>query len=170
MEGNVLAARTAALCRLISKKGGFFSVENPATSAVWNYEPVQDLLSLPGAVDVKLDQCEFGLRPPHWAELGGDVRMRKSTILRTNLGELGVLGVRCGGGHAHFRCLGNVRHEGKSVVVARFAGRYPAPLTTAWAQVVSARLAGRGPSGDKVAPTRREAGECFPGSAGGGCR
>ena len=60
--GNKLAERTARLCEALRKAGCFYSIENPATSYVWEFAPIRRLLDSDGSVS--FDQCEYQLAPP----------------------------------------------------------------------------------------------------------
>ena len=96
-----------------------------------------DLLDV--AVDVRFDQCRYGLVPPHLT-LEDKQLIRKRTRLRTNMSSLSDLEGFCTGGHDHFVCLGSVRVGERRVSVARAAGRYPAALCHAWARCVARQL------------------------------
>ena len=141
VKGNLLAMRTSILCRRLHEAGKYFSIENPRSSFVWTYGPVEALLEV--GFDVFFDQCEYNLRPPHWARLPGDQRIRKSTCVRTNMGRLESLSRKCSRQHTHFCCLGRVKVNGSSVSVAREAGCYPRPLVEAWSRLVGLELRGR---------------------------
>ena len=137
--GNELADVVCELCWLLYKSKGFFSIENPLSSFLWKYGPVDLLNEI--AFDVDFDQCQFGLAPPHAAETNQrDLFIKKATRLRTNLQELKGLGVRCQGGHRHYRCLGSVRAGGRCVRISEAAGHYPRDLCAAWARLAGARL------------------------------
>ena len=110
MYGNRLADVMCELCWLQHRSGGKFSIENPLSSFLWKYPPVDQLSSI--CVDVDLDQCEYGLRPPHHRRAPcSDLRIKKPTRLRTSLHSLSALSVKCRGNHAHWRCLGSVRDD-----------------------------------------------------------
>lgn len=46
-EANLLASRAAQLAALQMKANGWFSLENPARSYIWEYQPVKRLLDNP---------------------------------------------------------------------------------------------------------------------------
>ena len=64
----------------------------------------------------------------------------QATRIRTNLEALSELTVRCDRKHDLFHWLGSVKVEGKSVSVARAAGRYPQALTSAWVKAARSDL------------------------------
>ena len=136
MYGNRLADVMCELCWLQNISGGKFSIENPLSSFLWKYPPVDQLSSI--CVDIDLDQCEYGLRPPHRRRAPySDLRIKKPTRLRTSLHSLSALSVKCRGNHAHWRCLGSVRDDsGRTVSVAKAAGHYPDQLCQRWAEIV----------------------------------
>ena len=68
-EANLLAGRAAQLALLQYKAGGAFTLENPETSLIWKYKPVQRLLKLEGVKLYSGDQCEFNgeyKKPTSW--------------------------------------------------------------------------------------------------------
>ena len=65
--GNQLADEVAELCWCLHSMGCYFSIENPASSLVWGYAPIESLLEI--GFDVCFDQCEFGLVPPTLLEV-----------------------------------------------------------------------------------------------------
>ncbi len=99
--GHLLAIRVAVLRRALHAVGSWFSIENPDSSYVWKFGPVSDFLDV--AIDVRLDQCRFGLVPPH-VSAESNLRIKKPTRIRTNLVDLKVLGRTCEGGHQPYRC------------------------------------------------------------------
>ncbi len=123
----------ARLCEILHAAGCYYSIENPASSMLWAYEPVAALGS---SFEVVLDQCVYGLRPPHWESLAVDACIRNRTKIKSNLPALACLDCKCPGGHEHFRCLGNVKVRDKSVAVSKAAGVYPDNLAEAWARAV----------------------------------
>ena len=134
---NVMAANVARFCWLQHKQGIYFSIESPLTSHLWKYGPVSALLDV--GIDADFHQSMCGLQPPH-SSSARSPRIRKATRIRTNLGGLSELTVTCDRKHDHFHCLGHVKVEGKSVSVARAAGRYPQALTSAWVRAARSDL------------------------------
>ena len=61
--GNRLAIVVCLLCRAQHDMGNFFSIENPRSSFLWKFGPVQELVELFDSVD--FDQCMYGLEPPN---------------------------------------------------------------------------------------------------------
>ena len=56
IEANLLGCRVLELCWLLKERGRFFSIENPASSYFWHFEPTRDLLR--SCLEVTFDQCE----------------------------------------------------------------------------------------------------------------
>jgi len=152
LEGNLLAWRTAELCKILHRRGAYFSIENPRLSFVWGYEPIQSLCEF--SVDVHLDQCMFGAAPPGQSEARGGPRLKKPTTLRTNLRQLEELGRPCDRSHPHVPCLGSVKVDRSRISIAKASGVYPWSLVSSWASLVRTGLAagGHGRRGRAAAP------------------
>ena len=138
VHGNNQATAVAKLCWAQHRANGWFSIENPRGSFVWNFGPILELASI--CIDVDFDMCEYGLLPPHLTE-SDSVFIKKPTRLRTNLNALSALSCKCSGTHKHFACMGHVRVGGKSVRVSTAAGVYPRRLCRRWAKLVAAAVA-----------------------------
>lgn len=65
-EANLLASRSAQLAKIQLRANGWFSIENPASSLLWLYKPIQLLAKQTGVKVVTGDQClcggEYGQR------------------------------------------------------------------------------------------------------------
>ena len=116
VEANLLLKRTAALAIAQARSGGFFSIENPATSLLWETPASKRVASLPGVVDLVGDQCVFG------------GLAKKATCWRTNAPWLWVLHRDCPGWPEHqhrpldgFTYLG----DGSQVWSTSLAAEYP---------------------------------------------
>ena len=72
---------TLRVMRLCRKFGVYYSVENPASSALFNWKPFAAAMRWPCSVSFVYDNCRFGAA---WL---------KPTRIVTNLPELAVLGV-----------------------------------------------------------------------------
>jgi len=133
-QGNRKACVTARLCRALQAVGGFWTIENPQSSFLFQYAPIAALYGYPGVSDVCFDQCEYELRPP-----GGlsNQRVKKPTRLLGNVPGLSRLARRCSHTHEHVHALGSVRVNGQRVSRARAAGAYPPPLCSAIAATVA---------------------------------
>ena len=130
-EGNLLAARSAQLAMLQYKAGGWFSIENPATSFMWIYAPVRRLLKLEGVQLLAGDQCMFG----------GEYR--KPTSWLTNAEHIKKIAVKCPGPpeHEHPALAGKVRDfHGKLVWKTSLAAEYPEGLCDALAKSYKAAI------------------------------
>lgn len=89
MDGNLLARRMASLARAVQRAGGWWSIENPAKSYLWEFGPIRTLRKLPGVQFIIGDQCCFG------------GQYRKPTGWLGNAPFLPVLGRTCPGPPAH---------------------------------------------------------------------
>ena len=113
-----------------------FSIENPADSYLFLYEPIVRLLQDPRTQLITFDQCAYGLRPPGASMFEFT---RKRTSLLTSMPELHALQRACPGlttNHIHVHAWGSVKVDGVSYSRARAAGAYPLQLCTAWAQCI----------------------------------
>ena len=88
-NGSEMARRIAKLCRTQQRRGGLWSVENPARSFMWDFPPVAALKKLPAVHFVEGDQCC----------LGG--MYRKPTGWLTNAEFMSILARRCPGSPEH---------------------------------------------------------------------
>ena len=134
---NRLAHFVVLCCRSLAAQGRLFSLENPATSLLWDLPEMVALAE--DHLVVQLDQCQFGLRAPSDALQPGEL-IKKGTKILTNAPGLQLLSNKCDGKHTHCRCLGSTRVNGKSLSIAKFAGRYPLALCNAWATAVAQDL------------------------------
>ena len=140
IRGNDQADFVVRACRLLLSMGGYFSIENPAYSYLWDYQPMQDLLSDPSCFDVFFHQCMWGLQPPAPKK---NEFLKKATKLRTNLSTLTSLARVCDGNHEHCWVLGSRVEHGVRISVAKAAGAYPADLCAAWARATERCLLAR---------------------------
>jgi len=132
--GNKLAKSVARLCNALHRANCFYSIENPRSSYVWEFEPIKGLLR--HSFDVQFDQCEYNLIPIHMPSQS-TYRIKKPTTLRTNMIALKSLARKCRGDHKHFRCCGSVKTPQGWVSVAKAAGAYPPSLCKQWATCVA---------------------------------
>ena len=139
LEANALASRVSALCLAQGRAGGFWSIENPLSSLVWAYGPIEALCT--AGFDVDFAQCAYGLRtdPEPMAAL-----VKKATRIRTNMPSLAGLEARCSGNHPHQRCCGKIRTISGWTNRSVLAGAYPPALCLHWAGLVSVSLEGPG--------------------------
>jgi len=153
--GNRLADAVCLLCRAQHEIGGYFSIENPRSSFLWKYAPVRDLFQFCGSVS--FDQCMYGLVPPNLmfppkptatsnststvrqphSNSSVCERIKKPTLLLTNLKALDVLERRCDKSHQHVACMGSVKTALGWRSVAKEAGAYPLSLCKPWAAAVA---------------------------------
>ena len=89
-EGTRLARSCVsfAWACLASETG--FSIENPESSMLWRWPPMEELISHPSIIIIDFTYCKFGVLP--WL---------KPTRIVTNIAELRGLMGGCPGGHQH---------------------------------------------------------------------
>ncbi|CAK0906294.1 unnamed protein product, partial [Prorocentrum cordatum] len=105
-----MALFTAEVIKECDRCGVLWSLENPASSKLFRFEPLAVLASLPDARYVSFDLCGFG------------ENVRKPTTIFTNAICLDVLGRRCDGSHRHEPLQGGLK-----------AGAYSPALCREWA-------------------------------------
>lgn len=120
----------AALFRIQSRKGWYWSIENPATSRLFEFRPVVELFGLPHVIWFKWDMCAYG------------EAYKKPTGLLTNLAPLQVLARRCCGGHKHVQLVGREKYVTTSGTQkwrnkTSAAGECPLSLTRLWARTLA---------------------------------
>ena len=113
---NLLAKRTAALARETYKVGGYFSIENPFDSFIWDLRDFKGLIDLDGVSKVYLDMCMHG--SPH----------KKPTGIVTNAPW--IVEIKCDGSHKHVPLEGKVVDciTGKRVWYTELAAECPEPF------------------------------------------
>ncbi len=131
------------LCRELTNAKRFYSIENPRSSYLWGFGPVQQLDDV--GISVDFDQCEYGLVVPGSPE----IRIKKLTRIQTNMRQLGNLQQDCTSGHAHRHCMVRVKVDSRSQSLSQIAGIYPEALCSAWAEAVGRCLS------EEVAWSRR---------------
>jgi hypothetical protein len=141
--GVELAAFTAVCCELCDRRGVFWSVENPKTSLLWEFEPMLELRLSSGAEFVDFDQCMYG------------GIYRKSTRVLTNCKQLSGLSTFCDRSHVHAVMEGQeryVRDDGTLGSRCKTAGAaaYPPLLCERWAGIISALRPAAGIFEDKA--------------------
>ena len=115
-----------AAFRALSRLGRYWSLENPASSRLFQFRPVVDLFGLPAVHLVTWDMCAWG--EPH----------KKPTSLLTNMTSLSSLAQRCRRDHPHRLLSGQEPYrtaDGKLKWRSKTsaAGEYPLGLCRAWA-------------------------------------
>ena len=102
------------------RRGRFFSIEHPGSSAAWREAAWLRMTRLPGVRVVAFDQCRFGARDR------GGARIRKRTKVAANF-DISRLGRRCTHGTgAHVPLQGGARTAASAA--------YPPRLCRALAQ------------------------------------
>lgn len=121
-----------ALFRAQSRLGWYWSVENPKSSRLFEFDPIVGLFGLPWATWTAWDMCMYG-QP-----------FKKPTALLSNVPELSALARSCEGGHVHEQLRGTevyVDNYGKRRYRNKTsaAGEYPLSLCDKWAHVLAKR-------------------------------
>ncbi|CAK0831794.1 unnamed protein product [Prorocentrum cordatum] len=120
--GIEFALFTATLCHILSRRGCYWSVENPRTSRLWSFDPIARLHGLADVVEVNFDMSMYG------------TAYRKPTRILTNLRALQSLGDRPRIRHKH-----SVLLHGH---LTPLAAAYPPALGSCWARLLSSALPG----------------------------
>ena len=119
-EANVLATRTAKLCKAQMRANGFFSVENPECSFVWDLPCFKQIASCRGCRLYCGDQCCFG------------GLYKKASAWLSNAPWLKLLELRCPGPPVHPRhapLKGFVTNpDGSRSWLTEWAAEYPEGL------------------------------------------
>eukprot|EP00435_Cladocopium_sp_Y103_P072257 s271_g39.t1 len=121
------ADRTFDIGRNLKKYSVHWSLENPASSFLWDILPIQALADRPGVRRFVLDMCQFG--SPH----------RKPTALLSE-SDLSSVALTCDRDlrpHDHEPLVGTVIVNGKKVFKTRLAQVYPEPLCQQWAAAIA---------------------------------
>ena len=118
-----------ALFRQQTRMGWFWSIENPATSRLFEFRPIMELYGLPNVIWFKWDMCRY------------DQPFRKSTGMLTNLTSLKVLARNCLRDHQHVQLRGTERYMDESGVLktrnkTSAAGEYPWSLCHEWSLAI----------------------------------
>ena len=125
--------------------GGFYALENPTASSVFETVGVCELLPS-GSFRVEWDMCSYDLRPPG----GGccDFVLKKTSII-TNVPDLRGLAKVCPGTgpcHIHHNAWGRGWDpiQKRRVSKAKAAGRYPSVFCMRYAELFHSFLRSRG--------------------------
>ena len=129
--GLTAARKTLSLIKLCRRYHVRWSIENPQSSRLWSWPPLQQYLASIPSSRVLIHYCQYGCR------------YQKPTLLLTDLEELTSLAATCKGGHMHEHLQGTVRLQSGPDAGRRFwkttlAGKYPPELCRRWAQVLGA--------------------------------
>ena len=121
---------SVALFRAQSRAGWFWSMENPRSSRIFEFEPVVALFGLPDATWTVWDMCMYN-QP-----------FKKPTALLSNIPALIALARKCSGDHRHEQLRGTetyISADGKRKTRNKTsaAGEYPHSLCSKWAHIVS---------------------------------
>ena len=118
---------TVKVIRECIKHNVKFTLENPSSSRLWQFKPIEDLFQNKSICFFTFDHCRFGMP------------FRKRTAIMTNEKAFLSLAMSCEGGHTHQHLKGSdkVEIDGKLVYrnLTRLAGAYPSRLYRKWAQM-----------------------------------
>ena len=143
LAANLMVAHTIEIMRHCWAKNVFTSLENPATSMMWQYPgerggwSMAQLMACTGFVSFNTHYCAWGAP---W---------RKATKILTNCGVLqAALERPCCGKRVHTTTLSGgvkVRVNGKTKWIARtkLANRYPSKLVKCWTETLACAVAAR---------------------------
>ena len=118
---------TAKLLVLCCQFGVHWSLENPATSYLWDMPPVRFLAARDGVGRFNLDMCRF------------QSKHKKPTALLSDC-DLSALALSCDRDarpHVHEPLVGMVMSKGKKIFKTKLAQVYPTLLCQAWAKVIA---------------------------------
>ena len=133
--GVEFALFSATLCHVLSRRGCHWSIENPAGSRPWDFEPMMRLRGLPNVRAVTWDMCFY------------KTHYKKRIALLANLSCLEKLAGDCtrDRDHQHTVLQGTERvrtvdGEYKWQNRTMAAGAYPVPLCARWASLLKGAL------------------------------
>ena len=115
--------------------GAFWTLENPATSLVFEMPNLCRIRRLGSTLEVVTDKCIFG-----FADSVSSLLYQKRIRFIGNFVGLERLGRRCDHSHEHEPVLGKVQWDGKSRNRSEPAGAYPASLASELASLVKRSL------------------------------
>ena len=137
-EDELLANRDASwMCRLlglVSRAGGWFTIENPGASYLWHLPCVRTLSESVDVYRVSIDQCQFGLGSPPGCK-PREIWKKHIVFLCSDPG-FRVLGRKCCSKHVHTPIKGSLKHEGKSQGRSTLAAAYPVELCKHYARCI----------------------------------
>ena len=139
---QILAKFSATVIDTCSRYDVPYVLENPDSSAIFEYRPIKTALRKSGAVHTTLHMCAYG------------TSYKKPTRLAGTLPALESLGRKCQCRHPHEHLCGLVEVDGKLIWKTSLAGKYPPLLARAAADLV-ARALDVAPGVEPTAPQRR---------------
>ena len=126
-RGVACALFTSVVIRLALSLGIRFSLENPQSSRLWRFGPIETIFKDKRIHFFSFHLCQYG------------ASYKKATSIMTNTKELEALVKLCSGGHKHVQLRGSerVKIDGEYITRNRTAGAgaYPLHLCNDWAQV-----------------------------------
>ena len=141
---EALANEDAAwMCKflgLVSRAGGWFTLENPASSYLWHLDSIKNLQAQVATYRVHVDQCMFGLRSP--PDIKPTEVWKKGTVFLPSTPCFKPLARKCENQHLHVPIKGTLKTEGHHVSRSVLAATYPLKLCHAYAKLAPAAGAG----------------------------
>ena len=125
--GNQFMELTVELLVLCCQFGVHWSLENPASSFLWDMPPVRALAARAGVGRFILDMCRF------------QSKHKKPTALLSDC-DLSALALACDldvQPHVHEPLVGMVMSKGNKIFKTKLAQVYPPLLCQAWAKVIA---------------------------------
>ena len=89
LAGTTFLKMSVELAYAVHAAGGFFTLENPASSMLWLTEDVKQLEAYTGAVQVYMDMCQYG--SPH----------KQPTVFLASDPAFLIMARRCAADHTH---------------------------------------------------------------------
>ena len=127
-QGYACAVFTLRLLKFLVKYGVSFTIENPASSALFKWEPMAKFLWKHAKGWARTDYCRWG------------ASFLKPTIIVSSLLVIQELSRRCMGGHRHEHLQGIVKVLCGGECISKWktslAGAYPPALCHAWVQLL----------------------------------
>ena len=128
IDGCILASFTVEACILATQRGVAWTIENPASSRIWEHPDFLLLRALSSTKGVVFDQCRFG------------TPFKKPTMIMTNKACIRGLELRCN----HFRhevvLCGQTKSGGVWRNRTALASSYPVELCQRWVQCLEQDL------------------------------
>ena len=123
--GVELALFAYTVCSICKKLNIFWSIENPATSRLWNLDPIIELAMLHRVHAVTIEMCQYVMP------------FCKSTTVLTNCAALLGLARRCNHKRHDITLIGTVKQQGQYIKYTKLAAEYPQQLCVRWSKFLA---------------------------------
>ena len=133
-EGNKQVTWMLRVIEEVKRRGGFYTIENPQGSMIWNHPGVRRLITN-GDLSTTFHQCMYGLMSPAGVE-PREIWYKPTTLLH-NKPTFAAIESRCNASHTHTRVLGSCCLKGQAVHRSKLAGRYPVQIVSKYAACAS---------------------------------